>query len=238
MDETASRANADAGVALEALADVVDRLLDPVDGCVWNRAQTHRTLARYVVEEAYELVDAIDDDDPAGMREELGDVLYQVVLQAGVAERLGRFSFAEVADAAREKMTRRHPHVFGAERAETLADVVRVWQAAKRAEKAHRRDPFDGVPRAMPPLERALMAVERTSDALAVIDSVGPSPAADEAAANNSRAPEMDASWGLSMLRFVAEARSAGIDVSASLRAATAAFEEAARSARAESPGV
>src|SRR5438094_9501230 len=103
--------------AVSDLVAVVDRLLDPSGGCVWNRAQTHASLARYAVEESYELVDAIDSGDVDDLREELGDVLYQVVLHAGLAP---EFDLEDVAAAARDKMVRRHPHVFGDERADTV----------------------------------------------------------------------------------------------------------------------
>lgn len=150
--------------AVPDLVTVVDRLLAEDGGCVWNRAQTHATLARYAVEESYELVDAIDDGDPDDVREELGDVLYQVVLHAGIAERAGEFTLEDVAAGVRDKMVRRHPHVFGDETADTVDDVVRVWRAAKAAEKSARTSALDGVPRAMPPLERAVKLLERLEE--------------------------------------------------------------------------
>ncbi|WP_066514977.1 MazG nucleotide pyrophosphohydrolase domain-containing protein [Curtobacterium ammoniigenes] len=239
------------GSALESLVRVIDRLLDPVGGCVWNRAQTHRSLARYVVEEAYELVDAIDDDDHDGMQEELADILYQVVLHAGIAERAGEFALTDVIETAREKMTRRHPHVFGSEVATTEAEVVRVWLAAKQAEKAHRTSPFDGVPRAMAPLERAVALAERAPDAAAAIDgartlvssdvevdrvpasarTVDRATAADrlgDDAATGGTAKRVDPAWGLALMASVVEAGTDGIDAVGSVRAALAAFEQAA----------
>ncbi|WIB11986.1 MazG family protein [Curtobacterium sp. MCPF17_052] len=150
--------------SVDELVAVVDRLLDPEHGCVWNREQTHASLARYAVEETYELVDAIDGDDTDELREELGDVLYQVVLHAGIAAHEGRFDLDDVADTVREKMQRRHPHVFGDEEAHTVEDVVRVWRAAKAAEKAGRSSVYAGVPRAMPPLERAVKLFERLEE--------------------------------------------------------------------------
>jgi ATP diphosphatase len=150
--------------SVDELVAVVDRLLDPEHGCVWNREQTHASLARYAVEETYELVDAIDGDDTDELREELGDVLYQVVLHAGIAAREGRFDLDDVADTVREKMQRRHPHVFGDEEAHTVEDVIRVWRAAKAAEKSGRASVYTGVPRAMPPLERAVKLMERLEE--------------------------------------------------------------------------
>ncbi|TCU50761.1 MazG family protein [Curtobacterium sp. PhB146] len=174
--------------AVPDLVTVVDRLLAEDGGCVWNRAQTHATLARYAVEESYELVDAIDDGDPDDVREELGDVLYQVVLHAGIAERAGEFTLEDVAAGVRDKMVRRHPHVFGDETADTVDDVVRVWRAAKAAEKSARTSALDGVPRAMPPLERAVKLLERLEEHgaadTAVASVVAAAPAAFGSAAD------------------------------------------------------
>lgn len=232
--------------AVPDLVTVVDRLLAEDGGCVWNRAQTHASLARYAVEESYELVDAIDDGDPDDVREELGDLLYQVVLHAGIAARAGDFTLEDVAAGVRDKMTRRHPHVFGDETADTVEDVVRVWRAAKAAEKASRRSAFDGVPRAMPPLERAVKLLERLEergDADAVVASVvgagsgvGPEARGASAAPASSAAPAaddgvgtVDAEWGRAVLGEVAAAAGRGVDAVASLRAAVSALEEAGR---------
>lgn len=207
--------------AVTELVAVVDRLLDPVDGCVWNRQQTHASLARYAVEESYELVDAIDAGDDDELREELGDVLYQVVLHAGLAR---TFDLEDVAAGARDKMVRRHPHVFGDEHADTVEDVVRVWRAAKAAEKSARRSVFDGVPRAMPPLERAVKLLER-------LEERGDADSAVASVVSGASTPvgAVDPSWGAAALASVAAARQAGIDPIASLRAAVAALEAAGR---------
>ena len=201
------------------LTAVVDRLLDPDGGCVWNREQTHASLARYAVEESYELVDAIEDGDVEDVREELGDVLYQVVLHAGIAARAGEFDLDDVVESAREKMVRRHPHVFGDERADTVEDVVRVWRAAKAAEKSARTSVFDGVPRAMPPMERAVKLLER-------LEERGD---ADEAVAAVVGPGGADADWGSEMLGAIAAARRSGIDPVESLRAAVRRLEAEGR---------
>lgn len=240
--------------AVPDLVTVVDRLLAEDGGCVWNRAQTHATLARYAVEESYELVDAIDDGDPDDVREELGDVLYQVVLHAGIAKRAGEFTLEDVAAGVRDKMVRRHPHVFGDETADTVDDVVRVWRAAKAAEKSARRSVLDGVPRAMPPLERAVKLLERLDEhgaadaavaSVVAADREARDPSATAAAASGtetarasvgSPAPAdgagvVDPAWGIAMLEEVAGAVWDGIDPVASLRAAVAALEDAGRAA-------
>jgi XTP/dITP diphosphohydrolase len=207
--------------AIERLVEVVDRLLDPDAGCVWNRAQTHKTLGRYVVEEAYELVDAIDAEDRDEIIEELGDVLYQVVLHAGIASHAGSFDLSDVARSVSMKMTSRHSHVFGDDRADTIAEVERLWAARKRAEKATRASRFDGVPTAMPPLERAVKLLERTGSS----DSAETSRTAELPAGQR----RVDADWGTGLLDEIRRAHEAGIDPVASLRAAVAAFEDAAR---------
>ncbi|ROP74471.1 MazG family protein [Curtobacterium sp. PhB115] len=226
--------------AVSDLVTVVDRLLAEDGGCVWNRAQTHASLARYAVEESYELVDAIDDGTPDDVREELGDVLYQVVLHAGIAERAGDFTLEDVAAGVRDKMTRRHPHVFGEETADTVDEVVRVWRAAKSAEKSARRSAFDGVPRAMPPLERTVKLLERLQergDVDAVVASVVGSGAGREARAASGASAAVDGvgtvdpAWGTAMLASVAAAVGDGIDPVASLRAAVTALEAAGRAA-------
>ena len=239
--------------ALTDLEAVVDRLLAPEGGCVWNREQTHASLARYAVEEVYELVDAIDDGDEDDLREELGDVLYQVVLHAGLA---ATFDLEDVAAGVRDKMVRRHPHVFGDERADTVAEVERVWRAAKAVEKASRRSALDGVPLAMPPLERAVKLLERLEarvDTGALVASLGARPSAggedgagggDDAGASGptgvaastttgsiAGAGRSDLEWGTGVLRTVAAARADGIDPVASLRAAVAALEAEERAA-------
>jgi ATP diphosphatase len=239
--------------SVDELVAVVDRLLDPEHGCVWNREQTHASLARYAVEETYELVDAIDGDDTDELREELGDVLYQVVLHAGIAAREGRFDLDDVADTVREKMQRRHPHVFGDEEAHTVEDVIRVWRAAKAAEKSGRASVYTGVPRAMPPLERAVKLLERLEErgdlhaAVAsvadgtVLDRVGAAVGADDVAVSEVPEPRpgsrVDAAWGAGMLAEVSVAHEEGIDPVASLRAAVALLEAAGRALEDEHRG-
>ncbi|MCB9506111.1 MAG: nucleoside triphosphate pyrophosphohydrolase [Myxococcales bacterium] len=141
-----------APVSLQRFADLVACLRAP-DGCPWDRAQTHLTLTPYAVEEVYELVDAVEAGDDAALAEELGDVLLQVVLHSQLASERGAFSLQDVADRITAKMLRRHPHVFGDGVPAADADAVaQSWKAAKRAEG---RTTLGGVPRSMPPLERA-----------------------------------------------------------------------------------
>ncbi|MDP8968920.1 MAG: nucleoside triphosphate pyrophosphohydrolase [Actinomycetota bacterium] len=139
------------GAALLDLVRVMERLRQP-DGCPWDREQTHRSLARYAVEEVYELLDAIESDDPDAVREELGDVLLQVVFHAQVAEDRGSFGIDEVARDIVDKLVRRHPHVFSDVQVADAAEVVANWEQLKAAEDPEREDVFAGIPTAQPAL--------------------------------------------------------------------------------------
>lgn len=125
------------------------------NGCPWDREQTHRSLRKYVIEETYEVVDAIDKEDDALLQEELGDLLLQVVFHARIAEEEGRFTFGDVVDGISEKMIRRHPHVFGEGHCDTADDVVDVWQEIKSAEKAAKQPSRFDIPPSFPALYRA-----------------------------------------------------------------------------------
>jgi MazG family protein len=132
------------GVELLELVQVEERLRGP-QGCPWDREQDHESLAAYAVEEVYELCEAIASGEADDVREELGDVLLQVVFHAQIAEDAGRFDIGAVARGIVDKLVRRHPHVFGDVRADDAASVVRNWDALKAAEKPDRDGPFDGV---------------------------------------------------------------------------------------------
>ena len=112
----------------------MDRLRDP-DGCPWDREQTYATLRGYLLEECYEVVDALDRGDRAGLREELGDLLFQIVFLSRLAKEEGAFTAEDVVAGIAAKMIRRHPHVFGEDRADTSEEVVRNWEEIKRKEK-------------------------------------------------------------------------------------------------------
>ncbi|MEI7704240.1 MAG: nucleoside triphosphate pyrophosphohydrolase [Deltaproteobacteria bacterium] len=164
--------------AVERLVAIMARLRGP-DGCPWDREQTLATLRPYVLEETYEVLEAIDAGDPEAHREELGDLLLQIVFQARLAEEEGRFDFAGVADAISEKLLSRHPHVFGdgAREADdrpgpTAPDVrdadgvLKQWAALKRKEneaKGRGKSVLEGVPREMPALARAERLAEKAS---------------------------------------------------------------------------
>lgn len=147
--------------AVGALLALMARLRDPEHGCPWDRAQSFSSIAPYTIEEAYEVADAIEHGDREHLREELGDLLFQVVFHARMAQERGWFDFAAVADGIREKLVRRHPHLF-AGAAPAAEDLVRVWEEQKAQERAaaNRAAPgastvLAGVPRALPALTRA-----------------------------------------------------------------------------------
>ena len=143
----------------------MERLFAP-DGCPWDREQTPQTLRRYYLEESYELVDAIDRDDAAGIREELGDLFAHLFMQTALAEQAGRFTAEEVAAYAHAKFVRRHPHVFGDEEAGSNDELLDRWEAIKRAERAQDAaetppGALDSVPRAAPSLQRLQSLLSR-----------------------------------------------------------------------------
>jgi MazG family protein len=145
--------------ALRALLELMARLRDPQRGCPWDRAQSFASIAPYTIEEAYEVADAIERNDRAHLREELGDLLFQVVFHARMAQERGWFDFASVATGIHEKLVRRHPHLFaGASLAPE--DLVRVWEEQKAQERAAaapsgEQGVLAGIPRALPALTRA-----------------------------------------------------------------------------------
>ncbi|MEO3430133.1 nucleoside triphosphate pyrophosphohydrolase [Pelagibius sp. CAU 1746] len=151
---------------IDRLLAVMARLRDPEGGCPWDLEQNFATIAPYTIEEAYEVADAIEQNDMAALRDELGDLLLQVVFHARMAEEAGHFAFDDVAEAISDKMVSRHPHVFGDHDADTPDDVKITWEAQKEAErraKAARENggkggalsALDGVTAALPALLRA-----------------------------------------------------------------------------------
>lgn len=143
---------------LEELIAVVAKLRAP-DGCPWDRAQTHATLRPNMIEEAYEAVDAIDDNDMKHLREELGDVLLQVLLHSQIASENGDFNLDDVAKELKDKLIHRHPHVFGNANLTTPDDVKEAWDKLKAEEKTHRKSAMDGVSRC----QAALMSAQKIS---------------------------------------------------------------------------
>ncbi len=145
------------------IVDVMARLRGP-NGCPWDIAQTHRTLRRFLLEEVYEMLDAIDQGDDAGMREELGDVLYQVVIHSRIGEEEGLFSAQDIVRDITEKMIRRHPHVFSEKSLENKGESVLNWDRLKQGEKRQHHDQMlDGVVKGLPSLLQAYKLQEKAA---------------------------------------------------------------------------
>ena len=143
---------------LEKLIEIIE-ILRSENGCAWDREQTHATLKKNMLEEAYEAVDAIDDDDCVHLKEELGDVLLQVVLHSQIAKEAGEFDIEDVAKGISDKLIHRHPHVFGDVRVKNTTEILQNWEKLKQEEKKHRKSLMDGISRA----QSALMSAQKIS---------------------------------------------------------------------------
>jgi ATP diphosphatase len=161
MPDTVASAEAE----LRRLLDIMAALRDPVTGCPWDQTQTFETIAPYTIEEAYEVADAIAQRDFSALPDELGDLLFQVVYHARMAEEAGLFGFAEVAKCIGDKMIRRHPHVFGDAASRDAATQTAAWEAQKSAERVVRQQTstLAGVPVGLPALTRALKLTNRAA---------------------------------------------------------------------------
>jgi len=211
----------EATAALGGAALVMARLRSE-DGCPWDREQTHESLKIHLLEEAYEVIDAIDAGSTgADLQEELGDVLLQVLFHARLADQDGRFDIAGVANALVAKLVRRHPHVFGDVAVADATEVLANWEQIKQQEK-RRSDAFEGIPEALPALLNAYKVQKRAA-------ALGFAP--DEARARVELAdalePGLDQPEGLGRALFwlVALARAAGIEPEGALRAETTRFK-------------
>lgn len=143
---------------LEELIKTIEILRSP-NGCQWDREQTHATLKKNMLEEAYEAVDAIDANDMKHLKEELGDVLLQVVLHSQIASEEGAFNIDDVAKTINEKLIHRHPHVFGDVKVNSTDDILKNWEELKKEEKPHRTSIMDGISKA----QSALMSAQKIS---------------------------------------------------------------------------
>jgi XTP/dITP diphosphohydrolase len=191
------------------LVEVMHTLRSP-GGCPWDAKQTHASLVKYLLEEAYETAEAIEQNDDAALREELGDVLLQVVFHARIAQEASGWDIDDVAGDIVDKLVRRHPHVFAGAEAETAADVEANWEHLKATEKG-RTSSADGVPMAQPALALASALMGRATNA-----------GLDVQISRDIEAPQRvdEASIGDLLLAVVALARDSGVDPEAALRAA------------------
>ena len=244
----------DAERAITALLELMARLRDPQRGCPWDREQTFATIAPYTIEEAYEVADAIELADPAQLRDELGDLLFQVVFHARMAQERGWFDFAAVASAIHDKLVRRHPHVFGAASLAgaaagadspakaTFGEVVSNWEKLKARERAAaagravkgEASALADVPKALPALVRAAKLGKRAArvgfdwpDAPAVRDKVLEELREVDAAvaAGSSRTGHVAEELGDLLFALVNWSGHLQVDPEEALRAANAKFE-------------
>ncbi|HET7784663.1 MAG TPA: nucleoside triphosphate pyrophosphohydrolase [Myxococcales bacterium] len=158
----------DPQTAVRRLLDIMDKLRDP-GGCPWDREQTLKTLTPYLLEEAHEVIEAIESGDTQHHKEELGDLLFQVIFQSRIAREEGKFDFAEVCDGIADKLTRRHPHVFGDVAVSGSREVVKNWERIKADERREKGQPdrsvIGGVPISLPALVRGERMTEKAAAA-------------------------------------------------------------------------
>jgi ATP diphosphatase len=171
---------------IQRLLDVMARLRDPEHGCPWDREQTFQTILPYTLEEVYEVAEAIDRNDMDELREELGDLLFQIVFYAQIAKETGEFDFEQIADSISEKLIQRHPHVFSGAEIDTAEAQTQAWEKHKERERSARaagqnREPsvLDNVPVALPGIMRAMKLQRRAArvgfdwpDILPVLDKI------------------------------------------------------------------
>jgi XTP/dITP diphosphohydrolase len=205
------------GARLLDLVAVMDRLRSP-GGCPWDARQTHASLVEYLIEEAYETVETIEESDRDGLREELGDLLLQVVFHARIAaeDPDDPWTIDDVADGIVTKLVARHPHVFGAATAETAEEVEANWHALKAKEKG-RESVTDGIPAALPSLVHAGKVLSRS----AALGGRLPDLPARDAAEAAMRHVDDEAGFGDLLLALVAEGRARGFDAETAARVAS-----------------
>lgn len=190
----------------DELVRVSEALLAP-DGCPWDREQTIFTLQPYLLEETHELLEAIDENSPQKIIEELGDVLYELIFIAKLGERDQKFSLKEAIHAIKEKLIRRHPHVFGEQTVESSHEVLKKWEEIKK--KEGKKNPIEGIPPSLPSLSRAQKVIGKLRRAKSKV--------AEEV---------LEDSIGTKLWDIVKEAEEKGIDAESELRRICLKFEE------------
>ncbi len=219
--------------AIERLLHIMASLRDARCGCAWDLQQTFETIAPYAIEEAYEVSDAIHRGDLAALRDELGDLLFQVVFHSRIAEERNVFSFGDVINAICDKMVRRHPHVFGESNIRTAAEQNRAWEEHKSAERGPGASALDGVAAALPALTRAKKVQQRAArigfdwaDAITALEKFGEEQA--ELAVeirSGADVARVEDEVGDLLFTCVNVTRKLGLDPEQALRKATSKFE-------------
>lgn len=236
----------------DEFVDTIAALRAP-GGCPWDREQTHESIAKNMIEEAYEAVDAIEAGDTVHLREELGDVLLQVVLQSQIAADAGEFTIDDVCRDVNEKMVRRHPHVFGSAKAQSAGDVLELWDSVKLAEKdavdgravdggKEREGLLDGIPTGFPALMQAQKISRKAVSAgfewdtledvwgkvdeeiAELRDAFASAPKTDKGKVTEGAKAEVELEFGDVLFTLVNVARKMGVDAESALRASSAKF--------------
>ncbi len=228
--------NATARADIDRLLAIMARLRDREHGCPWDVEQDFDSIAAYTIEEAYEVADAIDRRDHAALKDELGDLLLQVVFHARMAEEAGLFDFDDVVNAISDKLVRRHPHVFAGARYANVEEQTRAWEAIKRSERSANGEgdhsALAGIARGLPEWRRALKLQQQA--AAVGFDWPGPGPVLDKLAEEIAELREefargdrdrLEDELGDVLFVVVNLARHAGVDFSRALRRANAKFE-------------
>ncbi|MET4704833.1 MazG family protein [Frigoribacterium sp. UYMn621] len=219
---------------LDELIAVLARLRAP-GGCAWDREQTHESLVQYLIEETYELVDAIESDQGSPTRredliEELGDVLYQVIFHSDLAAEAGEFTIEDVAAHMTAKMIGRHPHVFSDASADTSAEVVALWDVRKAEEKPHRTSVLDGIPQGMPSLALADKLLGRAHRVGLEVDAAAAVP--DRRQFDTQQLDEQpidEQQLGALLLSIVSTAKARGLDAERALRGTLRELQDSIR---------
>ncbi len=220
---------------IQRLLEIMRRLRDPADGCPWDREQDFDSIAPYTIEEAYEVADAIDRRDFDELKGELGDLLFQVVYHAQMADEEGYFAFADVLAGICDKLIRRHPHVFGEATLDSAQALAHAWEESKARERSPDGDvsALAGLTRGLPEWARALKLHERAArvgfdwpDAGSVLDKIAEELSElDQVVRDRAPAARVEEELGDLLFAAIALARHAGVDPGRALRRANLKFE-------------
>ncbi len=199
----------------DSLLSVAEELLGP-NGCPWDRKQTFLSLQPYVLEEAHEVIEAVDADDDRKIIEELGDLLYTIVFYGKLGERTGRFTIEEIVNSIKDKLIRRHPHVFGELKVENTEEVIKNWEKIKAQEKNNEQSTsvLDGIPPTLPILAKAQKVLKR-------IQRAGSSLLPSE-----THQPLTEEELGKQLLELAFKAETNGIDAESALRRSLSQMED------------